>query len=208
MSYLIVLPSIWPPYTDACMRGLAPDLADHLLVVDNTIDNLGVAGSWNVAARHVLDSNLDWLVVLSAATRFGPEGGADFIAALDRYRNSYWVVESSAPVGWHLLAWSRSVFEQVGLFDETFWPAYGEDADMSYRIHTAQREGIAGGWANERVDAWIAMQGHGCRLAKVQIDYDRAWTYYLKKWGGLSGHEMYDRPFNDPTLPLSYWPAP
>lgn len=211
MTAVIVLPSIHPPYTEACLDGLAPDVAALTVVVDNTVENRGVAGSWNIGARRVLDEGLDWLVSLSAATRFGPCGGRDFIDLLDRYSSS-WVVESSVPVGWHLIGWSRELLERVGLFDENHWPAYGEDADMAHRVGVAISESdwpaYREAWRVEPVDAWLAMQGHGTKLAGVQVDMTKTWAYHRAKWGGLSGHETCRRPFGDPTLPLGFWPTP
>jgi hypothetical protein len=209
VSYLIVLPTIWPPYLKACLDGMDDDLVEHLLVVDNTHRNLGLAASWNMGARRVLRDSLDWLVILSAATRFGPEGGRDFVALLDHHdTDETWVLESSAPVNQHLFAFSRPCLERVGLFDENFFPIYGDDADISRRVHVAQQDDGAGKWDNEPVDAWIAMAGHATKLAGVTVDFPKTWAYYETKWGGLSGHETFTRPFGDPDLPLSFWPVP
>ena len=82
MSYLVVLPSIDAEYRDACLAGLAPEVLKHVIVVDNRFTNRGVATSWNRGARHVLQHGIDWLVILSESTRFGPRGGRDFVAAL------------------------------------------------------------------------------------------------------------------------------
>lgn len=217
MTYLVCLPSIWPAYTKQCLAGLDPKIAEHTLVLDNTIENLGVAGSWNVGARRVIAEKLDWLVVLSAATRFGVSGGRDFIEHIEENPDA-WIVESGWAlrepselwVGWHLLAWSRTnILERVGLFDENYWPAYGEDADISWRVLLAMRD--AGGkdvWRKCDVDAWIEMQGHGVELAKVPHSMARTIRYHTEKWGGWSGAERFTHPFGDPDLPLSFWPVP
>jgi hypothetical protein len=48
VTYQVIIPSIWTPYTDACLDTLR---ADHgsVLVVDNAAPapNRGVAASWN-----------------------------------------------------------------------------------------------------------------------------------------------------------------
>jgi hypothetical protein len=213
VTFLAVLPSIWTPYTRECLSGMAPEVRSNLLVLDNTAHNRGVAGSWNVAAREVLERGLDWLVVVSAATRFGPSGGLDFLDALtpvDELGRDVWVVESGAPVGWHLIAWSRAhVLGPIGLWDENHWPAYGEDADMSRRIHVATNGyPRTGAWRNVDVDAWIAMRGHGTELAGVKTNMARSIRYHERKWGGWSGHERFTHPFDDPRKPLSWWPRP
>ncbi len=200
----MVLPSIWPPYTEACLADCDLDVT----VIDNTAENRGVAGSWNIGARQVLDEGADWLVSLSAATRFGPHRGLDFLAQLEALPDA-WVVESCAPVGWHLIGWHRRCFERIGLFDENHWPAYGEDADWSWRLLVAiDEDRPRAPWVKVEVDAWIAMQGHGSRLAGIRPDYDATWAYHVAKFGGLSGHERFRRPFDDESLPLSWWPVP
>ena len=209
MSYLIVLPSIHPPSTERCLAGMAPALKDRLLLVDNSTLNRGLAASWNLGARVVLDQRLDWLVILSAGTRFGPAGGEDFVALLDRYDGvSTWVIESEAPVNQHLMAWSRPMLEGIGLVDCNFFPIYLDEADACRRVHVAQAEGWGGEWEKEPVDAWVTMVGHATKLAGVRYDWDRSLNYYLSKWGGRSGDERFARPFNDPNLPLWFWPVP
>ena len=209
MTFLIVLPSIHPPTTEPCLAGIADSLKERLLLVDNTTRNRGLAASWNLGAQQVLDEGLDWLVILSAATRFGLAGGEDFVALLDFYDPaSTWVIESDAPVNQHLMAWSRPMLEGVGLADENFHPIYGEDASFSRRVHVAQAEGWGGTWVKEPVDAWVTMVGHATKLAGVKVDHDRSRDYYVRCWGGMSGHETFTRPFGDPDLPLSFWPRP
>lgn len=209
MSYLIILPTIHPPYLADCLAGMDSHLKDRVMVVDNTVTNRGLAASWNLGASEVLADELDWLVILSAGTRFGPAGGRDFVELLNTFDpEATWVVESSAPVNQHLMAWSRPMLKGVGLADENFFPIYGEDADFSRRVHVAQAEGWGGTWENRPVDAWLAMPGHAMRLAGVKVDFDRTWTYFQQKWGGLSGHETFTRPFDDVALPLSFWPTP
>lgn len=215
VTFRACLPSIWPPYTKACLESMAPEFRDHVVVLDNTVVNRGVAASWNVVAREVIEDQLDWFVILSAATRFGRSGGVDFVRLLDGNSDA-WVIESGWPsrgnqwVGWHLLAWSRiHVLERIGLFDENAWPAYGEDADISWRVLTAMIEtGEEDVWRKPNVDAWVQSIAHGAHLAGALTDFPSTWAYHQAKWGGLSGHETFSRPFDDPLLPLSFWPVP
>lgn len=209
MTFLAVLPSIWPPYTTACLDTMGPALLSRLLVVDNTDTNRGVAASWNIAARRVLTEQTDWLIVVSAATRFGPPGGDDFLDELDTAEGR-WVVESAgqAPVvGWHLIAWHRDVLETVGLFDENFWPAYGEDMDYSHRVLTADDTR----WTTVTVDARIESVNHGAHLAGVTLDHEASQRYLSAKWGDTNAYRIGPRAWSTPfgkNLPLSWWPTP
>ncbi len=221
MTFLAVLPSIWPPFTRACLGGMAPEFRDHCVVIENEPMNRGVAASWNAIARRVIAEEIDWLVSVSAATRWGPSGGKDFIAAMDDASSYAWVLESAMPVGWHCIAWSRErVLEPVGLFDENFWPAYGEDMDMSCRILIAmkgngkvksgERKG-ASLWDCVETDATLELVNHGCRLAGIQPDFVANERYLAAKWGPRdtskpSGYE-FEIPFA--SVPsLAFWPEP
>lgn len=217
MSLVAVLPSIWPEWTDACLASMtSPRLAAFTLLLDNTVENAGVAASWNVGARAVLDSQADWLVIISAAVRFGAPGGADFVEALEEAPAEAWALEAGEcprqrgiGFGWHLIGFRRSTFERVGLFDENFWPAYWEDCDFGHRIRCATpswQPGPAPLWPKVEIDADLAGFAHGVKLAGIESQPRRLAAYYSEKWGGPPAHEEFCTPFGDPALPLSWWP--
>lgn len=222
MSFLVLMPAIYPPYRDECITSMGPLMKEHLVVIDNTERNRGLAASWNIGARRVLDEGLDWLVTISAAMRFGRAGGADFLAMLDANPQA-WVIESGWDLkgrskffgGWHLMAWSRErVLEPLGLWDENFWPIYGEDADYSVRLLTAIEE--AGPtklkrWPKLDLDAWLVMTNHSGELAGIVNDYPDMDVYFRAKWGRSFGDGLlptFRRPFDDPSRSLSWWPSP
>lgn len=205
MSAIIILPSVYEPYLAPCAGSLASDVVDCLTVVDNTTRNLGVAASWNLGGQRVLAGEADWLVSLSAATRFGPSGGRDLLAHLAV--SDAWVVESETPVGWHCIAWSRQLLETIGLFDENYWPAYGEDADWSWRVLVAMEEAGVHRWETFPTDAWITMRGHATALAGIEPNMARSIAYFEHKWGPKSWTNhvaRWRRPFN--RFVLDYWP--
>ena len=206
MSYLIVMPVTFLPYGEACLATLDPWVRDTVVVVDQTVTNIGAAGAYNVGAREVLRDGLDWLITLSPSTRFGPSGGRDFVGFLEEHNDDTWIVESLVPTGWHFIAWNRCLFERIGLWDENFWPVYGEDADISYRTLLAIKEDqIPNPWRSFPTDAWLTMQGYSHRIAGISGSQEALWDYYTKKWGGRAGHETFTRPFGDVANPLSFW---
>lgn len=199
MNYVVVIPSIWHPYTNDCLLSCA---MDNILVIDNTETNIGVAASWNIGLKEMIDENYDWCIFMSAAMRFGPEGGLDFIHHLKHYTN-----DSDAPfvemnlVGWHLIAVSRQIVESIGYIDETYF-SYFEDNDYAYRsfLHRGKF-----GWPRVDCDASLMMNGHAIKLAGVKGNTKRQTDYYQKKWGSYPGHESYKHPFNNHKLGLDYW---
>ena len=80
--------------------------------------NLGVAGSWNVGARQVLERELDWLVIVSTSMLFGPELHTTFRHEVEAHPDAQ-IVECAGN-SWHLIAIARWTLEAVGLFDEHY----------------------------------------------------------------------------------------
>jgi len=201
MTYTVVLPSIYQPWTDAC---LANCKLENVLVIDNTVDNIGVAASWNKGIEKMYRDNTDWLIILSASIRFGERGGIDFAESLTG--NSI-AIEAGMGMGWHLIAFGKRVFDNVGTFDENFYPAYFEDIDFSHRIKRVyQLEPPY--WKKVTVDVSLAGWGHGVELGRADPRTEENKDYMLRKWGHLTGTEMYDHPFNDKTKDIKYWEKP
>lgn len=196
MSHVAVIPSIYQPWTDRCLR----DCNLNTYVVDNTETNRGVAASWNIGIDQMERLGADWLIIVSAAIRFGPPGGDDLLAALDANPDAL-AVEAAQGIGWHLIAIHRRVFETIGRFDENFWPAYYEDIDFGRRMWLgfAQQQ-----WPRIHCDVSLAGFSHGVDLGGAVIDNDKLAAYYAEKWGGPKGEETYHRPFGN--RPIHWWP--
>jgi len=89
---------------------------------------------------------------------------------------------------------SRVAFEEVGLFDENFDPAYYEDNDYHYRIKLTKK------WKAYKCSVpyyhigsktFFELQDQGVNMRVTQNR-----DYYLEKWGGLPGSEKYLIAFN------------
>lgn len=212
MSYLFVIPSIHKPTTVGCLDTLKVP-RENVMVVDNTVVNRGVGGSWNLGIDRVLAEDRDWLVICSAAMRFGKEGGLDFVEKLYGYDKSqphvdgiplYYTlaVEAANDIGWHLIAFRRNTLEKVGYFDELFYPGYEEDIDMSWRIQKAYGLGPKDFplFPKVDVDASLLEVAHGIKRGNVQIDLVGQKEKYRRKWGDTSPNEKWERPYNNPLL--------
>lgn len=202
MTFLAVLPSIYAPYTEACLASMAGPLREQTMVVDNTERNRGVAASWNIGVDMVLARRLDWLVIISAAVRFGDPGGLDFLRHLEQYPTAV-AVEGGWGLGWHLIAFSHRTLERVGRFDECLFPGWMEDLDMGHRIRLAKLH--PPNWPKVDVDAWVQCFAHAERFAGVRADAHALAAYMDRKWGS---NREYEHPFNDPTKDLRWWPTP
>lgn len=220
---LVVLPALVPETTDACVASiLRPDSSfgippADVLIVDNSRDGfaekyqadgfrywrqpeppyqLGVARSWNVGARAMLEEDRDYLVLLSASMEFGPLLHCSFRWQVEQFWGAK-VVEADGH-SWHLIALHRSCFERVGLFDECFYPAYVEAIDWCYRLRMV-------GWEQGWVRVWVNALSRGVAAHNhlVACPAGPLLDYYAAKWGGPKGEETWVQPFG--SKPLDYW---
>ena len=220
---LVVIPAIKKPDTDRCLMsivrhdsslGLRPK---NCLVVDNSRDgfcekyrkygfqiyrdpdghNIGVAGAWNVGAQKVLDKHLTYLLIVSTSVEFGPLIHCSFFWHMEQNWEEN-VIEAQGH-SWHLIAFHRRIFEQVGLFDENFYPAYFEAIDFGYRMRMLDLErGFVRVWVNAM--SW----GVARNIDVVDAPAPPLLRYYRKKWGGDKGEERWETPFGN-TKPINYW---
>ena len=197
-SYLAVLPFMHRPYFDACMATSKINVRP----VDNTVTNAGCTVAWNMGLKWAMDEGIDWCIWMSAAVRFGERGGLDFIEALAANPHAH-VVESQARG--HFLAVHRRVTERIGYCDENFWPSYYQDTDWARRVWLAFPDEIV--WKRVEIGIRSESLAHGIQIAGLRPDLVSMEAYYRAKWGTCPGG-MWAHPFNDPSLPLSWWAPP
>lgn len=202
MTYTCVLPSAYQTWTDLCLKNCK---LEKVLVVDNTVENKGVSASWNLGIDKMKVEEADWLIILSAAMRFGESGGLDFVEELEKVEDTI-ALEAGMGLGWHMIAFHKDTIEKVGRFDANFYPAYYEDIDYGHRIRLVYGNLDPPYWGKFNVDAGIAGWGHGLSLGQIPGRGDETKAYMLEKWGDLAGADLYTHPFNDPTNSLKYWP--
>lgn len=199
MSFVAVLPSIYPLWTDRCIDSMSPSFRQSLILIDNTVDNIGVAASWNLGIDRMEELGTDWLVIVSASMRFGAPGGMDFIAELES--TTALAVEAGHGIGWHLVAFPRSTIERVGRFDPVF-PAYYEDLDYGRRISLAFDLDSPPWWSKVSVDVAMAGFSHGIDLGGVRVDNHYLEARWIDKWGGTKGAEKFALPYDG--QPITY----
>lgn len=206
-KYVCVLPYVYKPYYEACIKTVK---LDNVLSVDNTVDNIGIMAAHNLGIEYMLKQDADWLIVMSAALRFGPKGGKDFIAELDK-RPNHLVVEAAGVFGWHLIAFHRRTIEAVGKWDENFTPYGYDDLDYSYRVQLAfGLDGRTQLWEKAPVEVSDMGMAHGLKKAHVQPDNTKLRNYYASKWGVMpeDNHDnAYKKPFNGEFNTVQYWPG-
>ena len=203
MNWVGVMPYVYKPYFDECTATMAPDFKERILFVDNTVTNVGIMRSENIGVDYMRAAEADWLIILSAAIRFGPEGGLDFVEILEAHPDSYVIHAASSNVkggmqqsgesgganevmGWHLTAFHRTLFDNIGIWDENFTPYGLDDIDLSLRIQKHYKG--APGWETYPCDVHdTKLMGHSLNLGGVQSAYHPRNSYFFRKWGREGG---------------------
>ncbi len=170
MTSFIVMPWVYKPYRDDCLATLARDVFE----VDNSQRNRGVAASWNLGIDNM--GAADWLIIMSASMRF-KDGGAS-LDHLESHPEAKMVFFINDYPSWRLVAIHKDVIAKVGKFDESFYPAYFEDADYEIR---AQKAGFH--WSTMPIDAYSVSNAHGVELAGIEPRTEELINYFATKWG-------------------------
>lgn len=226
MNHAIVMPAIHPENTKHCLLSMSGHTRARVILIDNAADgvlagtswpneihahlpqgrNLGVAASWNLGARLALDEGAGYVTLCSTSMRFTRDGGTALCDIADFcIDNTQWPHGFESMHGWHLITLGRRTFDEVGYFDEQFWPAYYEDNDYIHRMRAAGILEEPGEPRWHREIPWVPTlrydcvgDGHAIRHG-VTVDLEANLAYYVAKWGGPPGEETRwpERPMAD-----------
>jgi len=173
--------------------------------------NLGLAASWNLGLRRMKEEECDFVIILSASAVFEGEIIERFVEGIAKYeiakgRQSRYLASSKATL--HCFAQTSKSVDLGGYFDENFWPIYCEDTDYCRR---SVLNGVHLGVVQLRLDDLVRSRGFSIamkdrRLMRLlQLNQARMGEYYVNKWGGVQGSEVYITPFDDPSLGVNDW---
>lgn len=215
MKYACVIPYAYKPYYDEFVKTCK---LENVLAIDNTnlTKNIGIMKSHNMGIDYMCKIGAEWLIVMSAAIRFGEPGGLDFVEQLRQHPEMD--VAQGAQIGskqdgnrvfgWHFMAFNKRILDLVGGWDENFTPYSLDDIDLSLRIRKAKPNVI---WEGLECDITDTTMSHSITKAGVKASYPPRHEYFKRKWGREGGdyqNEGYAYPFNNPALDLNYCPTP
>jgi len=202
VKYTAVMPWVVEDWKATCLDTCLFDV--H--TIDNSVENRGVPRSWNMGIDKMRADDSDWLILMSAAIRFGPTGGVDFLELLETH-SDHRAISALHTFGWHLIAFSRETIETAGRFDENFFPAYYEDIDYAVRMYKVKPDAPWGAYA---IDVSDAGMGHTIEHTGMKVDNHKLHAYFRLKWGVVPGHEWDDycsHPFCGEETPIGFWPS-
>lgn len=153
--------------------------------------NLGVAGSWNLLCEQIFKKH-DYALILNDDVYLG--NTEDQILEWIRIRRLRMSFDFAVGTGtWCSFIMPKKTFKQIGGFDENFFPAYFEDNDYHYRLKLAKRTFLQNEFLNPKV------YRNSQSIAKdksLNQRFNDNKNYYVKKWGGEPGKEIFSSPFN------------
>lgn len=166
------------------------------VVIDNWVENRGVAAGWNLGIHKSLEMGIEEFVIMNDDAYFKSGSPSDLINALDK--NTAFSIPSDE-IGFACFAINMHTISKVGFFDENYILGYHEDNDYAYRCRL---EGMEYKVTNtdvvhdgSRTQFWNGTGDNERVVSHERFRLNR--EYYIKKWGGEPGKETHRSPFAD-----------
>ena len=155
--------------------------------------NLGVAASWNKHMKYAFEEKgCDYILILNDDIVFGhtKEAVQEIIVS----RAEPYLLTGT--FYWSCLLISKACYEDVGGFDEGFYPAYYEDNDYARRL-TLIELGHCRWGQDPRLDPIVKRNSMTIKKdPNLNKLFNKNKKYFFTKWGGYPGEEVYTIPFN------------
>lgn len=177
---------------EICLRAGIVKLSNVQVVEPE--QNIGVAASWNNLCRKIFQ-NCGHAIILNDDIYWG---------------RKEWEVEMfikgntdkhliTTPLDWCNFILPKKTFEEVGEFDEEFFPAYFEDNDYAYRMKLQGKSLYKVPFLIpqvHRVSQTMDKEGVGFEFQYVRDGFRNNKKRYVEKWGGEPDCETFKKPFN------------
>lgn len=159
----------------------------NLKVIVNQ-DNLGVAASWNILCKEIFQEH-QYAIILNDDVYLGKKD-YEIDMFLKQYPQKEFFLGTQDFCSFIM---PKNTFEEVGDFDESFFPAYFEDNDYFYRMRLAHINYFVAPIINPILyRSSMTMAKDPNILNYFQDNQNR----YINKWGGLPESEKYTNPYD------------
>ena len=157
----------------------------HISVQEN---NLGVAASWNKLCKEIFKTK-DWALLVNDDVYLG-YGKTRVHMSMEM--SEVGLVQSA--YNWSVILINKDLYEEVGEFDEGFYPAYFEDSDYMYRMKLLGLHHEV----NEILNPWDVKisQTYEKDPELVNLSMKNNRQRYIDKWGNIPLLETFLKPFN------------
>jgi GT2 family glycosyltransferase len=181
------------------------------IIIPNWGNNIGVSRGWNQGLYDAIDKEADYAVISNDDVVLRPGtvdkmviglNDFDLVSAVNSDNESVYGYDEHPDFSCFAVK-PKEFIEKFGWFDENFSPAYFEDNDMARRMI------VSGGTYRRDLNATMIHRGSVTQnmdspiVTSDMFEENRA--YYIKKWGGQPGSELYSSPFNDASRTIKDW---
>jgi GT2 family glycosyltransferase len=150
--------------------------------------NIGVAASWNKLCKIIFEKH-NHALILNDDVYLGYN--TDVVnSVIDKYE--YSLVQSY--VSWSVILMSKYMYDYIGDFDETFYPAYYEDSDYLYRMKLKGIRQDVEAELNPQTARISMTQERDPELVNASMQENR--LRYIEKWGNSPLLETFLTPYN------------
>lgn len=168
--------------------------------------NMGVAASWNWLINEIFE-NIDneYAVILNDDIYWGMDQDSVILSienfkrecGIPSNKNGFILAPAESKYDWCMFIINRKAWHNIGKFDKTFFPAYFEDCDYKYRAKLAGvpvHKVLAG-------PARFVTSGSAQKDKTLLSAAAKNRDYYISKWGGEPGNEIFTEPFDGKNNP-------
>jgi GT2 family glycosyltransferase len=160
------------------------------MMIYKPISNIGVAGSWNAIIDYANKIDCTHVLMLNDDIYLGAKENEIQELILSNPEIDFFV---SSSCNWSAFIIPIKTFQDVFHFDENFFPAYYEDNDYHYRMILKNKKVMAASILNSEIfrESMTIKKN-----PKINKDFEKNKQFYIKKWGGYPGKEIYKTAFN------------
>lgn len=159
---------------------------DRLHIIDNDW-NIGVSTSWNLLCDRIFENSSNALI-LNDDIYLGKK--ENDIEGLLKKKSDFYLGKLS----WCAFIMPKKTYNEVGRFDDKFYPAYYEDADYTYRLKLAKKNINS----TAALIPFLYKESQTLEKAPEIISGSIAnKKLYIEKWGGEPKQEKFTKPYNE-----------
>lgn len=188
------------------------------VIIPNYEENKGVSAGWNAGIQRAQEAGCDLSLICNDDVVLEPGTinklrqymySADLVSAVNLRDR---IVQPSGGLEDHpdfscFMGWTEDYLPDgwFGQFDENFTPAYFEDNDMAYRIKLNKKGRAVCALDAGMYHAGSVTQNWGGQQVVTGPMFLKNQQYYVNKWGGTPGNEIFLTPFGDDSKGVNDW---
>lgn len=192
MEALREYPTLYPTAEIIVLDSGSQDIPEyHRYRLLKSHNRMGVAASWNHLIKYAISLGEQNFLVLNDDIIL-KAGENEIEALITKHNDGNTFVRSQEFYNWSAYILNKTIFEKVGDFDENFVKCFFEDNDYQYRMKLNKVNILY----SEKLNAEVYRNSSTIQKEPLLGDYIANQEYYIGKWGGTPGYEIYLTPQN------------